>query len=140
MMCKRAEKRRGGTGVPALFSAENSAFFPGETPSLTRSFRVVSSDQISPSHHPWILIATPAWIPLSTTRKATAVMKVSFPSFIVVNFVFDFLFVKVDALTALEFSGDGEYLATGDRNGRVTVLRMEQSSSKRDVRILYFEG
>lgn len=30
-----------------------------------------------------------------------------------------------DTITALEYNKDGEYLATGDRAGRITVLKLE---------------
>jgi hypothetical protein len=33
-----------------------------------------------------------------------------------------------DTITALEYSSTGEYLATGDRNGRITVLRMDMEA------------
>lgn len=35
-----------------------------------------------------------------------------------------------DGLTALEYSPDGNFLATGDRNGKITILRMEESKSR----------
>lgn len=33
-----------------------------------------------------------------------------------------------DTITAVEYNGDGEYLATGDRVGRITVLKLEDES------------
>jgi serine/threonine-protein phosphatase 2A regulatory subunit B len=33
-----------------------------------------------------------------------------------------------DTITALEYSANGEYLATGDRNGHITVLRMDMDA------------
>jgi hypothetical protein len=37
----------------------------------------------------------------------------------------NFVLVLTDSITAVEYNSDGEYLATGDRVGRVTVLRLE---------------
>lgn len=42
-----------------------------------------------------------------------------------------------DVITALEYSSSGEYLATGDRNGRITVLRMDMDA-KAEVRLLLY--
>ncbi len=35
-----------------------------------------------------------------------------------------------DGLTALEFSPEGNFLATGDRNGKIAILHMEESRNK----------
>lgn len=42
-----------------------------------------------------------------------------------------------DTITAVEYNGDGEYLATGDRVGRITVLKLE-NESKVQVRKVMF--
>ena len=34
-------------------------------------------------------------------------------------------YVLIDSITAVEYNADGEYLATGDRVGRITVLKLE---------------
>lgn len=45
------------------------------------------------------------------------------------TFVCSFVSTLVgDTITALEYSSTGEYLATGDRNGRITVLRMDMEA------------
>jgi len=34
-------------------------------------------------------------------------------------------FYKLDMITAVEYSMNGDYLATGDRNGRITMLKLD---------------
>jgi WD40 repeat protein len=48
-----------------------------------------------------------------------------------------FYISSAEAITALEFSSTGEYLATGDRNGRITVLKQD-FDSKTNVRFRTF--
>jgi hypothetical protein len=46
------------------------------------------------------------------------------------------LFIYLDSITALEYNADGEYLATGDRIGRITILKLENENKiPRQVRI-----
>ena len=40
-----------------------------------------------------------------------------------INLIIDHVFT--DSITAVEYNADGEYLATGDRVGRITVLKLE---------------
>jgi len=40
---------------------------------------------------------------------------------------------RTDTITAVEYNADGEYLATGDRAGRITVLKLE-NEGKEQVR------
>jgi hypothetical protein len=49
------------------------------------------------------------------------------------NFSFPF---SIDTITALEYNITGDFLATGDRNGRITVLRLD---NKTEVRIYYIK-
>lgn len=46
-----------------------------------------------------------------------------------------------DTITALEYNMDGEYLATGDRSGRITVLRVDSNSKteKQENWLPYFQ-
>lgn len=46
-----------------------------------------------------------------------------------------------DSITALEYNIDGEYLATGDRNGRITVLKVDSHSKtqKQENWLPYFQ-
>lgn len=44
---------------------------------------------------------------------------------------------RTDTITAVEYNADGEYLATGDRAGRITVLKLE-NEGKEQVHFLTF--
>jgi hypothetical protein len=37
----------------------------------------------------------------------------------------------VDAITALEYNINGDFLATGDRSGRITVLKIDEDDRKK---------
>lgn len=37
---------------------------------------------------------------------------------------------RTDTITAVEYNADGEYLATGDRAGRITVLKLENEGKE----------
>lgn len=37
-------------------------------------------------------------------------------------------FSTAETITALEYSGTGDFLATGDRNGRITVLKLDMDA------------
>lgn len=50
--------------------------------------------------------------------------------------------INDDTITAVEYNHDGEYLATGDRNGRITVLKVDsdsKSKKKHDNWMPYFQ-
>jgi hypothetical protein len=43
----------------------------------------------------------------------------------------NFFIFTVDAITALEYNINGDFLATGDRSGRITVLKIDEDDRKK---------
>lgn len=47
--------------------------------------------------------------------------------------------MQLDTITALEYNITGDFLATGDRNGRITVLKLD-NEGKNEVRAFQRPG
>jgi WD40 repeat protein len=48
-----------------------------------------------------------------------------------------FLTFCQDSITALEYNLNGDFLATGDRNGRITVLKLDNESKNEVLKLKY---
>lgn len=48
------------------------------------------------------------------------------------------LTLRTDTITAVEYNANGEYLATGDRVGRITVLKLENEGKEKVSIVLRF--